>query len=171
MSGFLANLEAFLRPVYDRLIILGVFNPFYPSWDGIPLDTLDHSWVKRYLFKFDVFKTPLKYGRLISSDTNAPSLARLSCTCCTVCKNVIIFLLYFFATFGTCVRDFLDPYSRSVVNQVSLKSVFSDAMLCELHCTSHVKFWVFCLFPWMEMCKFTIKHHIKLSWDMTSCMI
>ena len=39
--GLLSNLENLLRPVYDRSIILGIFDPFSPSRDGIPLGALD----------------------------------------------------------------------------------------------------------------------------------
>ena len=39
--GLLANLAGLLRPVDDTSIILGVFGPFSPSQDGIPIGTLD----------------------------------------------------------------------------------------------------------------------------------
>ena len=39
--GLLANLEDLLRPVDDRLIILGIFDPFSTSQDSIPLEELD----------------------------------------------------------------------------------------------------------------------------------
>ena len=39
--GLLANLEDILRPVGARLIIFGIFGPFYRSQDGIPKCVLD----------------------------------------------------------------------------------------------------------------------------------
>ena len=39
--GLLYNLEYILRLVDARLIILGTFDTFSPSPDGIPLSTLD----------------------------------------------------------------------------------------------------------------------------------
>ena len=52
-----------LKPVDDALIVLGIFDPLYPSWDGIPLGELNDCWEKWTLFKFDVFCTPLEFER------------------------------------------------------------------------------------------------------------
>ena len=40
--GLLANLEDLLIPAVSRSIILGIFDPFYPFQDGIPLGALDY---------------------------------------------------------------------------------------------------------------------------------
>ena len=42
--GLLANLADILIPVDSRSIILVIFDPFYPSRDGIPLGTLGDCW-------------------------------------------------------------------------------------------------------------------------------
>ena len=45
-QGLLSNFADLLRPVDSISIILGIFDPFYPSQYGIPLGTLDNFGVK-----------------------------------------------------------------------------------------------------------------------------
>ena len=119
--GLLYKLLDLLRPVDTRSIILGIFDPFYPSRDGIPLGTLGDCWAKLAFFKFYVFQTPLETGSLITSENDDLFLTRLSCTFCTVCDDVTTFMLFYGATHGTWVGVSLRYYSISGANQVSLR--------------------------------------------------
>ena len=138
--SLLANLEDLLRPVDSRSIILGIFDPLSPSWHDIPLVTLDDCWSKLTLFKFDVFQTPSEYGCLITLETCAPSLTGPSFLCGIDCDGVSVLLLLYGAMISSWLRVSLKSYSQYVVNQVSLRSIFSGAPLCELCCTISVQF-------------------------------
>ena len=135
----LSNLANLLRPVYSRSKFLGIFDPFSPSQDDIPLGTLGDRRAK-FFFIFDVFRTTLETGHWITSDTDAPLMIIPSFNCCMVCNNVIIFLLFYSATLGTWVGVLLVSSSMSGVNQVTLRSKFSGAPLYELRCTRSVQF-------------------------------
>ena len=138
----LSNLANLLRPVYSRSKFLGIFDPFSPSLDGIPLGELDDCWVKRSVFKFDIFKTLSEAGRLITSDTGDTFLTVLSCTCSTDCDELIVFLLFSGATLGSWLVFLLGSSSTYGLNQVSLRSIFFAAPLCELCSTRYTKFGV-----------------------------
>ena len=116
-----------LRPVDNRSVILGLVDPFSPSWDGIPLSTLGYCWEKLTFGKSDVFRNPLETGHLVNSETDTPLLIVLSCNCFTGWYDVIIFLLFSGETLGTWVGVSLGYSSRSEVNQVSMRSIFSGA--------------------------------------------
>ena len=138
--GLLANLADLLRQVDARSIILGIFDPFYPSWGGIPLVTLDDYWVKQTLFKFYMFPTILKYGRSITSKTEAPLLTGLYCTCSTDCYDLSVLLLFSGAMLGSWLGVFLGYSIRSRLNQVSLRSIFFGTRIFKLRCTRSVQF-------------------------------
>ena len=53
--GLFANLADLLIPVDARSIILGIFDPFFPSRYGIPMGVLDDFSVKPTSFEFYVF--------------------------------------------------------------------------------------------------------------------
>ena len=86
----------------------------------------------------------LKVSRfmIISSEENFSIhlLTGISCTCCTCCNDVIIFLLFFGATIGTWVGILLGYSSKYGLNQVSLWWIISGSSLCELRCTCFVQF-------------------------------
>ena len=98
--GLLANLEDILSPVDAISTILGIFDPFSPSQDDIPLGTLG-DFRANFFFIFDVFRTTLETGHWITSDTDAPLMIIPSFNCCMVCNNVIIFLLFYDTTLVT----------------------------------------------------------------------
>ena len=86
--ALLSNLEDLLRPVYARLIILAIFGPLSPLQYGIPLGVFGDYLEKQDLFEIDVFQTLSEAGSLITSETDAPSMDGLSCSCSTYCNNV-----------------------------------------------------------------------------------
>ena len=108
--------------------------------DGIPLGVVDDCWEKQNFFKFDVFWTPLKTGRSITSETDAPSLDRLFCMCGFYCGNVSVLLLLFGAMLGLWLGVFLVYSSISGINQISLRLIFYVASLCELCCKMSIQF-------------------------------
>ena len=93
-SNLLSNLADLVKLIDARPIILGIFDPFYLSRYGIPLDDLDYCWAKRTFYKFDVFQTPSEAGCSITSETGAPLLSWLSCMGGTYCDNMSILLLF-----------------------------------------------------------------------------
>ena len=86
------------------------------------------------------FEIPSEYGRLITSETNAPLLAGLSCACSSYCDGVRVLILFSGATLGSRVGVSMGSYSRPGVNQGSLRSIFSGAPLCGLRFTRSVQF-------------------------------
>ena len=58
--GLLSNLAYILRPVDSISVILGIFYPFYPSLDIIPLVTLDYFLAKKLLVNLMCFELPQK---------------------------------------------------------------------------------------------------------------
>ena len=138
--GLLANLADLLRPVDSRSIVLDLFDTFSPSLGGIPLGVLDDCWANGSFDKFYFFRTPSESGHLIASDTGDPLLTVISWHFCTGCNDVIIFPLFFGETLGMWVGVSLGYFSISVVNQVSLRLIFSSAPLCELCCKRSVQF-------------------------------
>ena len=138
--GLVANTEDLLRPVYARVIILGIFDPFCPSWYVIPLGELDGCWEKIDLFEFDVLQTPSEAGCLTASDTGDLSMAGLSFTCGMDCNVVSVLLLFSRATLSSWLGGLLVSSSRSVVNQVFLRSILYGAPILELCCTRYVQF-------------------------------
>ena len=141
--GLLVKLPDPLIPVNVISITLGFFDILSPSRDGIPLGTLDNYWAKWTFLKFDVFRTPLEAGRSITSETDGPLLAGISCTCGTVC-NIMTF---YDGTLGSWLGVLMGSSSRSGANQVSYRSILSIAPLGDLCFTRSVQFGVFCDFP------------------------
>ena len=97
---------------------------------------------KKTLFKFGVFRTPLEAVRLIASETGDPLMAGLSCTFGTYFDDMSVLLLFSGSMLGLWIGVLLGSFSRTGVNQVSLRLIFSVAQVCELHCTRSVQLWV-----------------------------
>ena len=93
--GVLSNLAGFLRPLYPRSIILGLFDHFFNSQYGISLITLHYFWPKLTLSTFYVIPNTSETGHSNTLETDSPSLNEISCTCCMGYNNVIKFLLFY----------------------------------------------------------------------------
>ena len=137
---YLSNLAYLLRPVYDRSTILGVFGPLSPSLYDIPPGALNCCRAKQTFFKFDFFQTPSESGRSITSDTDATSLEVISCTCGDKCDNMSMLLFFYGATLSLWLGVSQRSSSISLVNQVSLRLIFSVEPLFDLCCTISVQF-------------------------------
>ena len=140
MSGFISQPCRPPETCWYQINNLRRFDPFSTSRDGIPMGTLDYFWSKWTFGKFDTFITPSETGRSVTSDTASTSLNGISCTCCTDCGGVIISLLFYCVTFGTCVGVSLGYYSISGVNQIYLRSIVYGAPLCDLSCKRYFQF-------------------------------
>ena len=117
----------------------------------LPPDMASH-WVRwiivnQKIFKFDVFRTSLKSGRPCTSEADIPLMDGIYCTCGLDCDDVSVLLLFSGAMLSSLLGAFLGSSSRYVLNQVSLRSFFSGATLCELSCTISVQFWG--IFPYL----------------------
>ena len=141
--GLLSNPAYLLRTFDTRSFILGFFDPvfyseysFSPSGYGIPLGMLDSFWMKSTLFHYNVLKTTSENRCSWNSEADDLFLAGLSCTCSLEC----IWLLFYGAMLGSCHVFSLVSSSRSGVNQVSLRKIFSIAPLCDLRCTRTFQF-------------------------------
>ena len=95
---------------------------------------------KQTFGKFDVFWTTLEDGHLINSEIDAPSLTGIYCMWGTDCNNTSVILLLSGETIGLWLGVSMGSYSIYGVNQVSLRSIFSDAPLCEMRCKIFVQF-------------------------------
>ena len=141
--GLLANLEDTLIPVHYRSIILDIFDNFsslYISQYGTPPGALDDCWMKLTFFKFDVFQNPTEAGCPCISEADDPLMSVLYCTCSLECGNLSVLLLFSGAAISSLLGASLGSFTKSILNQVSLGSTYSDAPICELHCTISVQF-------------------------------
>ena len=138
----LANLEDLLWPVNARSIILGIFDPFSTSRYGILLGVLNYCWSKQTLLKFEFFVAPLEAGSWITSEIGDPYIYGPYLTWGTYWCSMEKFILFSGAMLGSWCWVSLGSFSQYRVNQVSLRSIFSDAPLCELRCTRSIQFGV-----------------------------
>ena len=87
-----------------------------------------------------MFLTPSEAGVSITSETGAPSVDGISCTCGMDCNGVSVLLLFSGAKLGLWIGVSLGSSSRYLVNQSYLSSISSDTTLCDLHFTRYVQF-------------------------------
>ena len=87
-----------------------------------------------------MFWNPLETLHLITSETVAPFLSILSCTCSSDCGDTRILLLLSGDMIGSLLEVLIGYYSRYGVNQVSLRSILFGSLLCEIFCARYFQF-------------------------------
>ena len=94
-----------------------------------------------------MFRTPSESGRLITSETCAPLMSRISCKCAVDGNGVIMLSLLSGEKLSSQLGVSLGSYPRYGVNQSSLRLILSGSPLYELRCTRSVQFW--CIVPYL----------------------
>ena len=117
------------------------FSPLFPSLNGISLGALDDSWEKNSKQNV-LFQNSLESGRSVTSESDSPLLDVLFSTLGLYYNYMSFLLLFYGVTIGSWLGVSLGYSSISGVNQVSLRSIFSSALLCELRFTIYVQYGV-----------------------------